>query len=243
MKYQLAIDRGNSLTKLSVFNGKEIVKVVVFGDDALGAGLSEIQSDFSIQNAIFSDVRDGYSNNRILEMLPDSCMLVSHTLRFPFTIQYATPETVGHDRLANMAGASALHPNQHVLVVDFGTCTTYSLLHNGVFRGGSISPGRNMRFRSIHEYTGRLPLIETDSIKPSLLGNSTTGSIKSGIEYAILLETDSMIAAYREQFDNPIVMITGGDHSFFENNLKSATFAEPQLTQIGLHEILRNNIR
>jgi type III pantothenate kinase len=243
MKYQLAIDRGNSFTKLSVFDGKEIVKVSAFKDDELAEGLSETQSTFNIQNTIFSDVRDGYSNDRILSMLPKPCVLVSTKLILPFALQYSTPETIGHDRLANMAGATALRPGQQVLVIDFGTCTTYSLLCDGAFCGGSISPGRRMRFRSVHDYTGRLPLLEAGSIKPALLGDSTAGSIQSGIEFAILLETDSMIEAYCRQFSNPTVMITGGDYSFFENNLKSATFAEPQLTQIGLHEILRNNIR
>ena len=241
MKYQLAIDRGNSLTKLSVFDGNAIVKVESLEDSFLASGITAICSSFDVGLSIFSDVRDRYSNDAILNMLPAGCMLVSMELQFPFTIHYSTPETVGHDRLANLSGARSIRPHGNILVVDFGTCITYSLLLDEAFCGGSISPGRQMRLRCLHDYTGSLPLVKTSDTPPTLVGNSTTGSILSGVEYAVLLETDAMIAAYHKKFNDLEVIITGGDYSFFENNLKSAIFAAPQLTQIGLHEILRSN--
>jgi type III pantothenate kinase len=116
------------------------------------------------------------------------------------------------------------------------------LLIAGAFLGGSIAPGRSMRFKALHHFTGTLPLIEPSADQKSLLGTSTTGSILSGVDHAIVLETDAMISAYKSQYDHLVVILTGGDYSFFENSLKSATFVEPQLTQIGLHELLRHNI-
>lgn len=241
MKYQLAIDRGNSLTKLSVFDGNAIVKVESLEDSSLASGISAICSSFDVGSSIFSDVRDRYSNDEVLSMLPKGCMLVSMELQFPFKINYSTPETIGHDRLANLSGARSICPDGNILVVDFGTCITYSLLLNQAFCGGSISPGRQMRLRSLHDYTGSLPLLKTSANQPTLVGSSTMGSILSGVEYAVILETDAMISAYHQKFNDLEVIITGGDYSFFENNLKSAIFAAPQLTQIGLHEILRSN--
>jgi type III pantothenate kinase len=242
MDYQLAIDRGNTFTKLSVFDGHQLIRALSVDDENLAHNIAAIISEFHIQHSIFSDVRDGYSNAPILNSLPAGCLFMSTLLRFPFTLEYSTPETIGHDRLANLAGAWRMGSGRNILVVDFGTCITYSLLLNGSFVGGSIAPGRNMRLRALHEFTGRLPLEEMTNTTPILLGNSTQGSIHSGVDYAAVLETDSMIAAYGEHFDNPDVWITGGDYSFFENHLKSATFAAPQLTQLGLHEILRTNI-
>ena len=242
MKMQLAIDRGNTFTKLSVSDGKTLVEIRTAGDENLAEAIAQLFSTYSIENTIFSDVRDGYANEEIQKLLPDPSLMVSHTLSFPFSISYTTPETIGHDRLANMAGACAMMPGRNVLVIDFGTCTTYSMLLEGTFAGGSISPGRAMRYKALHHFTGKLPLVEPTVGEKKLLGTSTTGSILSGVDHAILLETDAMISAYRNQYNDLEVIITGGDYSFFENSLKSATFAEPQLTQIGLHEILRQNI-
>jgi type III pantothenate kinase len=128
-----------------------------------------------------------------------------------------------------------------VLVIDCGTCITYSLLHEGNFIGGSIAPGVRMRYRALHEFTGKLPLLEPVHHVPIAAGSSTATSIQSGVELAIVLETDAMIGAYHSAFEIPDVLITGGDYSFFENSLKSLIFAVPQLTQLGLHEILRIN--
>ena len=242
MNMQLAIDRGNTLTKLSVFDGKDIVDIRNAGDENLVEEIAQLFSAYPIAHTIFSDVRDGYSQNEVMKLLPLPLVLVSHTLKFPFSLSYSTPETIGHDRLANMAGACALFPGHNVLVVDFGTCTTYSMLLEKTFVGGSISPGRAMRFKALHHFTGKLPLIEPTTEEKLLLGTSTTGSILSGVDHSILLETDAMISEDKSQYNNLEVIITGGDYSFFENSLKSATFAEPQLTQIGLHEILRQNI-
>jgi type III pantothenate kinase len=243
MKTQLAIDRGNTLTKLSVFDGKNIVDIRSSSDENLEDEIVKLLSAYSIEYAVFSDVRDGYSHDAVMNLLPLPLVLVNHTLNFPFSLSYSTPETIGHDRLANIAGACTLFPGRNVLVVDFGTCTTYSMLLEKTFVGGSISPGRAMRFKALHHFTGKLPLIEPTAGEKLLLGTSTIGSILSGVDHAILLETDSMISEYKSQCNNLEVIITGGDYSFFENSLKSATFAEPQLTQIGLHEILRHNIR
>lgn len=241
MKYQLAIDRGNSFTKLSVFDGQRIHDIESHTDSDLQQALSSISSRYHIAQTIFSDVRDGYSNSAITELLPTPHLNVSHKLLFPFVIQYITPETIGHDRLANIAGACYLRPKKNVLVIDFGTCTTYSLLIAEAFIGGAISPGRLLRFKSLHDYTGRLPLVTPSDFLPTPIGNSTTASIRAGVEHAILAETQGMIEAYQARFNDLEVLITGGDYTFFENSLKSATFAEPQLTQIGLHEILRTN--
>jgi type III pantothenate kinase len=98
-----------------------------------------------------------------------------------------------------------------------------------------------MRYRALHEFTGKLPSVEPSRILPAIAGSSTAASITSGVELAIVLETDAMIEAYGHAFKNLQVLITGGDYSFFENSLKSTIFAVPQLTQLGLHEILRIN--
>jgi type III pantothenate kinase len=238
MPFQLAIDRGNSRTKVSIAeeNGP-IAFFSVLHEDDLDYELEHIFREYTIERCIVSNVRETKAQLK----LPITCISLSHLLKLPFTNAYGTPETVGHDRLANMAAASVLYPNDNVLVIDCGSCITYSLLISNSFLGGSISPGVQMRFNALHEFTGQLPQLETIGRLPDILGKTTTDSIHSGVEFAIVAETRGMIDAYLKEFGPLKVVLTGGDYSFFEKYLKSPTFALDQLTQIGLHEILRIN--
>ena len=78
----------------------------------------------------------------------------------PFVNTYLTPATLGTDRIAAVAGAQRWHPAQSVLVIDAGTCITYDVIDPaGVYRGGIISPGMQMRLRAMHTFTARLPLV------------------------------------------------------------------------------------
>ena len=87
---------------------------------------------------------------------------------------------MGPDRLGLMGAASKLYPEQNVLVIDVGSCITYDLLtQKNVYEGGMISPGYKMRYKSLKEYTGKLPLIEHNSIESSF-GKDTQSSIQVG---------------------------------------------------------------
>lgn len=241
MNNRLAIDRGNSFTKVSIFDGQTIVAFESHTDEALPNRFKELQETFRPDAVIISDVRgDGFLNNLPLPFTA-SIVQMHPSLRFPFSIHYQTPESIGHDRLANIAGAALLYPGSNTLVIDCGSCITFSLLYEGAFIGGTIAPGIRMRYRALHDFTGKLPALEPCQTAPSLVGSSTIACLQSGVELAILLETDAFIQAYHERFNNLRIIVTGGDYSFFENSLKSTIFAVPQLTQLGLHEILRIN--
>ena len=241
MSRQLAIDRGNSFTKLSEADGLVLQTTLSMSDEQLKLELPAFLSSVNPDAIIISDVRDGFPFEDYCKNTNARIVRLSPSLNFPFKIGYQTPESLGQDRLANITGATLITPGQNVLVIDCGTCITYSILFKGVFLGGSIAPGIYMRYRALHEYTGMLPQADATTDSPQLLGTSTTESIQSGVQKAIVLETDAMIEAYRKQFEDLQVIITGGDYSFFENNLKSRIFAHPELTRIGLHEILRIN--
>ena len=85
--------------------------------------------------------------------------ILSHNSKLPFKIEYETPETLGTDRIAGVAGAFNLFPQSELLVIDAGTAITYDFLSEGIYRGGNISPGLNMRFRALNKFTGKLPLV------------------------------------------------------------------------------------
>jgi type III pantothenate kinase len=241
MQTQIAIDRGNTLTKISLAQEGSIITSQSCLDNEILGALENFVSNYEIGSGIIANVRDDFSPEQVPFLQSIKWLRMSPSLNLPFKMDYDSIETIGHDRLANIAASCILFPKENALIVDCGSCITYSLLANHLFVGGSISPGLNMRFRALQTFTGKLPLVEPIEHLPALLGKSTSGSILSGVQHAIMLEIDAMISEYRIEYANLRVILTGGNYSFFENSLKSATFACPQLTQIGLHEILRIN--
>ena len=90
----------------------------------------------------------------------DYWLEASPALEVPLKIGYATPETLGFDRIAICVGAKSYYPGASLLVIDSGTCITYNYVSaEGVFLGGNISPGLEMRFNGLHRFTARLPLV------------------------------------------------------------------------------------
>ena len=88
---------------------------------------------------------------------------------------------MGSDRLAIAAAASFLFPQKNNLVIGLGSCITYNFINqSSEFLGGSISPGMEMRFKAMHQFTARLPLVEADWNVP-LIGYDTKTNLQSGV--------------------------------------------------------------
>jgi type III pantothenate kinase len=163
-------------------------------------------------------------------------------LPLPVKNGYATPQTLGVDRIAAACGANALFPENNCLVIDAGTCVTYEFVDaTGVYRGGAISPGLKMRFQALSVLTARLPLVEPVHT-PELTGASTASCIQSGVVIGLMEEMNGVIRRYEEKFDKLRVILCGGDTPFFENQLKASIFASPELVLSGLNSILSYNV-
>jgi type III pantothenate kinase len=150
------------------------------------------------------------------------------------------------DRLAAVVGANYFFPEQDCLVIDAGTCITFDYIdRNKKYFGGSISPGLTMKFKALHTFTGRLPLVEQtekNAEQVPLVGQNTVACLQSGVLNGTLAEVDGMIAAYLKQSPDLITVMCGGDAPFFETNLKARIFAVPDLVLIGLNRILNYNV-
>ena len=237
----LILDQGNSFTKLALFKGGQLVSKQVCPDDQISDRLTQALKSNSIEGILFSSVRK--SDHAVTTILAASGIrwkTFDDELVLPIGVDYTGEQVAGADRLANCVAANKLYNGQNCLVVDFGTCTTYSVLKDGAFVGGAISPGIHMRFGALHHFTGKLPLVAPVE-DPSLLGHSTNASIQSGVQVSALLETDAMIGAFCSEYALSNVLLTGGDMPYFEARLKSRTFAHPDLTVTGLNEILEFN--
>lgn len=160
----------------------------------------------------------------------------------PFAIDYDTPATLGTDRLAAIAGAYNETGNANILVIDAGTAITYDLLINGKYCGGAISPGISMRFKALHYFTGRLPLVEAGTCY-QFPAKSTLEGIKCGVINGVVFEINKYICQFEEKFTDPAVIITGGDCRFLAEKTDSRHIIEPDLVMKGLNIILEYNAK
>jgi type III pantothenate kinase len=234
----LVIDSGNTAMKVGIFNHQGLVEKHVFatvGEMRLGL------MDMRPRNAIISSVK---RNAEEIFALIDANrkFILNQDLPIPVKNLYATPATLGVDRLAGVCGARELFPDQNCLVIDAGTCITYDFIDKGgAYHGGAISPGLNMRFEAVHTFTAKLPLVPSKPDVP-LIGNSTETSIQSGVVNGLLAELQGIISQYSQKFENLRVILCGGDARFFENQMKASIFASPELVLIGLNSILNHNV-
>lgn len=237
----LIIDEGNSAFKLAVFDQGKIIDwqwFVPFEREQMHDFIVEHLR--SIKHAIISSVVD---KGMDLSRYNFTQLELSHTTPVPIHNLYKTRETLGKDRLANVVGAWALNRNQNSLVIDCGTCVKYDFInYDGEYFGGSISPGLNMRYKALHEYTDKLPKVEPAEYD-SFYGTDTRTSIITGVQQAMKYEIKGNIERYRKEFGSLTIFMTGGDAKFFDKAFEIDIFANSELTLVGLNEILSFNVQ
>ena len=147
-----------------------------------------------------------------------------------------------NDRLAAVVGANYLQPGMDLLVIDAGTAITYEVIEaSGTFVGGNISPGMSTRFKALHAFTKKLPLLnEPEDVL--FIGNDTESAIQSGVVNGIIFEMDGYIDSLRIKYPSLLVFLTGGHSFYFARKLKNANFADINLVFTGLNRILEYNV-
>ena len=240
----LIMDIGNTNVKLFIFHQDKIIhNTVVSGDTAIKEELEILQKKYILSNCIISSVRDKFSHILLLAQSICKTIIFTPTLQVPIKNQYETPKTLGADRLAGVCGASHLYPNRNVLIIDAGTAITYDIITSAnEYLGGNISPGINTRFKSLHTFTEKLPLININNRINSVFGKNTETAIILGVQNGMRHEVEGIINDFREEFEDLLVVFTGGDSFFFEKLIKNRTFVEPNLTAFGLNKILKTNV-
>ncbi|MBP6625211.1 MAG: type III pantothenate kinase [Chitinophagaceae bacterium] len=238
----LCLDFGNTLSKVGIFYGDKLIDKVVFDKEKTLEELEKLIQFHNPSRSILSSVIQHDEKIEALLKEHTQFYLLNLDTKLPFLNAYGSPETLGHDRLALVAGLSKQYPREDSLVISIGTCITYNFLaKNNAFRGGAISPGVHMRFKAMHEFTSKLPLVEKEG-HLSILGYDTETSIRSGVINGIAAEIDGMIDLYKHQYGNINAVLTGGDAPFFETRLKNKIFADANFLFKGLYAILENHL-
>lgn len=234
------LDFGNTRLKCAVFSGRELQEVIVMPDDQEETLLKMIQQYKPAKSLLSSVVKHNPAIEKVLAQ-HTRFHLLNHLSRIPITTPVGKPETIGADRLGLMVAAVDLYPRKNNLVIGLGTAITYNFVNKyHEFLGGGIAPGMEMRFKSLHDLTALLPLVEKDWNFP-LVGYDTRTNILSGVILGMAKEIDGMIDAYKERYDNFNVLLTGGDAPYFVYHLKNKIFADTNLIYKGLYAISEYN--
>ncbi|MDZ7737555.1 MAG: type III pantothenate kinase [Bacteroidales bacterium] len=237
----LAIDIGNSSCKTGVYSADKKEYISSSGTDDT-TELENIISRFPVKRAMISSVhKDDPRFVQVLVKAGIEAHLLSHNTPLPFYLRYDSPETLGSDRIAAVAAAHNMFRGANVLVIDAGTAVTIDLLgSDNVYLGGNISPGLQMRFRSLHDYTARLPLVsKSDSF--GNLGLNTEESIRSGVQSGLIFEINDYIRTLKNDYKDLKIIFTGGDGEFLAANTDSSHELIPDLVIDGLNYILNYN--
>lgn len=236
----VCFDFGNTRLKYAVFKDRLFEYESVLPDSE-AATIKSLMEEIQPAKTILSSVIE---HDKKIEEVLSSCSrfhLLSDKTKLPFTATVTRPETIGADRLALSAAAVEFFPGKHNLIVGLGTCITYNFIDKyRQFLGGGISPGMEMRLKSLRDYTAKLPLVKADWNFP-LVGYDTRTNITSGVILGMAKEIDGIIDAYSERYTNFNVLLTGGDSPYFAQLMKNKIFADPQLIYKGLYAISEYN--
>ncbi len=238
----LVIDVGNTLVKLAVFNNNQLqFKKTCIKAEFL-SHVNDVFENFSnIDNCILSSVGNLTEHQLLKLRQKTNFSVLDQSTKIPFINKYATPNTLGVDRIALVAAAAVQYPQKNVLVIDAGTCITYDFINSSnEYLGGSISPGMSMRYSALHTFTAKLPLL--DASQPcKLIGDSTASNMHIGVFNGIFFEIDGFIDAFKKDNSNLTVILTGGDAHFLRDRLKNDIFANSNFLLEGLNHILEYN--
>jgi len=229
------IDAGNTRLKLAVFENDTLQNVHYF--DNKTSLLNFLNKNGKI---IVSSVIDS-SFLIDLKQFATQIFEIDSKTKLPFIMKYKTPDTLGIDRICNIAAINAFKSTGNRLCIDIGTCIKFDFIDDEQnYLGGSISPGLRLRYKALNTFTSKLPLIEPIE-QVDIIGNTTTSAIQSGVQNGIEAEIKGVIERYQQKYNDLTIFITGGDAHYFDIEEKNNIFADENLTLKGIFELYKLN--
>ncbi len=248
----LAIDVGNTNITCGIFDGSKMVATFrmttrqVQTSDEYGMILSNLLRSNKISAESIDDICVASVVPKIMYSLGSALIkyfnivpvTVDHTLETGIRLDFPNPGQVGADRIVDAVAAYELYGGP-VIVIDFGTATTYDMVtEDGAFIGGVTAPGVQGSAAALWNLAAKLPEVEIK--KPSkILGKDTISSMQSGIVYGQIGQTEAIIRGIKEEMGLKEIktVATGGMGNLIANETDSIDVYNQSLTMYGLQII------
>lgn len=253
-----AIDVGNTNIKIGIFDGKNLITTfrmnsqIVHTTDEYGLMLKQIPEvqgiDISqIEGAIISSVVPKVMeslHNAIVKYFGIKPIIVGPGIKTGIKLTSSNPKEVGADRLVDVVSGYEKYGGP-LLVIDFGTATTYNLVTaDGSFSVGITAPGVKISAKALWEDAAKLPEIEIK--KPSsILATETVTSMQAGLIYGQIGATKYIIEQVKKEmgYDNLKVVATGGMGSIISPEVEEIDYYDINLTIDGLRILYEKNTK
>lgn len=234
---EIAIDIGNTRLKAGRFESGELSESLIFPDGK--ELLSWLSTLSDVKQVVIGSV--GKAKSLIEEISKQYDVYIAQTnWEIPLEVQYESIETLGIDRLAAVVGAWTKF-EEAVIVFDIGSCMTIDRVdEKGVYTGGNISPGWQMRLKAMHHFTANLPQVDLKSSN-QFLGKNTVEALQLGAFNGLKFEIEAYIARAKQRNEQINVILTGGNAFEFANSIKMEIFVLPDIILEGLHKLLHAN--
>ena len=244
--HKLLIDIGNSAIKVA-FGNKNLSKVKSFPykkNNFKKEFIEIIRSEKSkgtiskIGVSLLDETKKDLIKNILLKQFKIQPVFINSKIISKIKFDY--DKSLGSDRICSAVAASELFKSKNILVVDFGTATTYNLIIKGVFKGGLITPGIKTSLASLTEKT-TLPDIDLKK-GVTLFTGKTKDNIRSGVLLSSIFTYEMFTSLIKDKFKNLAIIATGGNVVYFPESLISNKFIHvPNLVLKGINIILNSN--
>lgn len=218
-------------------SGREVTCAVLRGE----CDVASILRPYEVEAVIGCSVADDRDLSHLMDAIDCGCKIVlTHETPVPLRNLYASPETLGADRLAAAVGAAALLPAENLLVADIGTACTFDVVSAaGEYLGGNISPGPGMRLRALNHFTARLPLVSGHADFIPGIGQNTVEALRCGAMRGVVAE----LLYYSDGGHSRRIVLSGGWAPEIAALLPDGVerIIEPHLVNQGLNHILQFN--
>lgn len=251
----LVIDVGNTNTVLGLFDGEKLVRdwrirtVVDHTVDEYGMLIYNLYKTSRISSREIQDIIISCVVPPMLNILEPLCqkyfnvkpLIVGPGVKTGMPIFYDNPKEVGADRIVNAVAGFEKY-KRDLIIVDFGTATTFDYVSNkGEYMGGCISPGIMISSEALFERAAKLPRVELSKPR-SVVGKDTVSSMQAGIMYGYAGLVDGICERIKAEVkSNPLVVATGGLAKIVAPETKSINVVDDMLTLEGLRIIYLRN--
>lgn len=247
----LTADIGNTSITLGLFDNDALVEEYRLASDKdlsleeYEVLLKSLFKEYKVDGCIISSVVEELTKKfkkAVDNVFKLDSLVLTTKINTGVKICLDNPKEAGADRIANAAGAYVLY-NYPVIVIDFGTATTFDIVNGkGEFVGGIIAPGVNLQVKALNKFTSKLPRIE---ITPSnaTIGHNTNDAILSGILRGTAAMIDGLVEQCEKELGQKAVIVaTGGYSGLISTYLKRQfDFINPTLTLEGLRYLYQIN--